>query len=364
MSGPAPLLCDHPDMPTRLTDMVVDEVSFVKRGANQDAHIVLFKGCAHASMEDGDKTCPECGIDASMVKKGAPSATDVHVDKPSKRKKGDGTEEDEDDLGTPYVQPPAGGVPSSPPKAKDEPKPTPPPVAQQPPGAEAQPPEESYDETDEDEDEEKPMLKSELPEVLQKHLEGEDDSEVTPEVLAVAVEAANAEAAETAITEASVEKAAEEEGLPTEIAKADPEIQALWKSQQDQITAATEIAKAERDARLTKEFTEVAKTFTNLPAVTEDFGVVLKGLHEVDPDIYEQVVTVLRGANEAANSIYKSFGSSPVGDQSGSSLSAIEKAAVVIKTENPALSEAEAQDIAMQRDPSLYAQYIAETQGA
>ena len=355
-------------MATRLTDMVVDEVSFVKRGANQDAHIVLFKGCAHASMKDGDKTCPECGIDASMVSrektaKAAPSATDVHVDKPSKRKKGDGTEEDEDDLGAPYVQPPAGGVPSSPPKAKDEPKPTPPPVAQQPPaGAEAQPPEESYDET-EDEDEEKPMLKSELPEVLQKHLEGEDDAEVTPEVLAVAVEAANAEAAEAAVTEATLEKGAEDEGLPVEIAKADPEIQALWKSQQEQITQATEIAKAERDARLTKEFTEVAKTFTNLPAVTEDFGVVLKGLHEVDPDIYEQVVTVLRGANESAADLFKSYGSSPVGDQSGSSLSAIEKAAAVIKTENPDLSDAEAQDIAMQRDPSLYAQYLNETQG-
>lgn len=350
-------------MATRLTDMTVDEVSFVKRGANQDAHIVLFKGCSHDTMEDGDEECPECGLAADMVKKAAPSATDVHVDKPSKRKKGDGTEEDEDDLGTQYVQPPAGGVPSSPPKAKDEPKPTPPPVVQQPPEeAAAEPPVEDYDET-EDEDEEKPMLKSDLPEVLQKHLEGDDDSEVTPEVLAVAVEAANAEAAEDAVAEATVTKG-EEDGLPTEIAKAAPEIQALWKSQQDQITQATEIAKAERDARLTKEFTEVAKTFTNLPAVTEDFGVVLKGLHEVDPAIYEQVVTVLRGANEAANALYKSHGSSPVGDTNGSSLSAIEKAAAVIKQASPDLSDAEAQDLAMQRDPSLYAQYIAETQGA
>ena len=65
----------------------------------------------------------------------------------------------------------------------------------------------------------------------------------------------------------------------------------------------------------------------------------------------------------ALANLFKSYGSSPVGDQSGSSLSAIEKAAAVIKTENPDLSDAEAQDIAMQRDPSLYAQYINETQG-
>ena len=137
---------------------------------------------------------------------------------------------------------------------------------------------------------------------------------------------------------------------------ADPEIVELFKATEERAAVAEEIAKAERENRLQREFIEKAATYDSLPVETATFGIVLKDAAEsMDADTYDALTTVLSAANEAIAQgglmseigITKSF-------DAESGMGRIEQVASVLRSENPDLSREAAIAKAVTDDPSLY----------
>jgi hypothetical protein len=149
--------------------------------------------------------------------------------------------------------------------------------------------------------------------------------------------------------------------MESALEKADPAVKALIEKQQailDQVTgrmaAAEEIAKAERDARLTREFISKAADYEALPGVTADgFGLFLKSASEkLDEQEFGVLTQVLDGASELAKSsvAFTEVGATGAGAPS----SDIEKAAAKLMAENPSLNKFEAIAKAVDLDPTLW----------
>ena len=104
---------------------------------------------------------------------------------------------------------------------------------------------------------------------------------------------------------------AQEEITKALLAKADPAVRALIEKQQADLKAASEIAKAEREARLEREYIAKAEA---LPMLTEDktkMATALRAIAEnLAPEQAETVTTVLKAANEqiAKSNLFSSFG--------------------------------------------------------
>ena len=137
---------------------------------------------------------------------------------------------------------------------------------------------------------------------------------------------------------------------------ADPAVVELFKAAEERAAVAEEIAKAERENRLQREFIEKAATYDSLPVETATFGIVLKDAAEsMDADTYDALTTVLSAANEAIAQgglmseigITKSF-------DAESGMGRIEQVASVLRSENPDLSREAAIAKAVTDDPSLY----------
>ena len=333
-------------MAARLTKMKYDEVSFVRRGANQHADVVLFKmdtdeeievedeiakvKCPHTNMATGDAECPDCGAkqEPHMDNPGK-GKTVVHKAKelfggkkakPFGEKKGDPADDeepddDEDDPlgGQTYVRKPKAGVAKS--------------------------------LQDDGDNQEKPMLKSELPEDIAKHIEGDDDTEITTEVLQEAFAKATTPEPLPVVELDPLTKAMEEH----------PEVREAIQKAQAEAEAALEIAKSERDRRETSEYIAKASEFDALPIEAEKLGPVLKRLHESSVEDYAAVTEVLKSASAAASMLYRSVGIDAPSHMEGQSLSAIEKAAAEIRKNQPDLSDEQAYDAALIANPSLYA---------
>lgn len=132
---------------------------------------------------------------------------------------------------------------------------------------------------------------------------------------------------------------------------------------------AQELAKSEHDRRVEAEYiTKARDTYGNLSLKPEDFGPVLKELHEKSPDQAKEIERVLSSANEALrlSTIFKEFGS---GSQDGaddspySQLQAMAKQ--LMEKSSGELSEAQAMDKAVQtpEGAALYARYQAAKMG-
>jgi len=137
---------------------------------------------------------------------------------------------------------------------------------------------------------------------------------------------------------------------------ADPAVVELFKAAEERAAVAEEIAKAERENRLQREFIEKAATYDSLPVETATFGIVLKDASEsMDADTYDALTTVLAAANEAISQgglmseigVTKSF-------DAGSGMGRIEQAASVLQAENTDLTREAAIAKAVTDDPSLY----------
>ena len=137
---------------------------------------------------------------------------------------------------------------------------------------------------------------------------------------------------------------------------ADPAIVELFKAAEDRAAVAEEIAKAERENRLQREFIEKAATYDSLPVETATFGSVLKDASEsMNADTYDALTTVLAAANEAISQgglmseigVTKSF-------DAGSGMGRIEQVASVLQAENTDLTREAAIAKAVTEDPSLY----------
>ena len=146
--------------------------------------------------------------------------------------------------------------------------------------------------------------------------------------------------------------------LPAEVKK---QLDALFKEREEllkRLERAEEIAKAERDLRLTKEF--IAKAEDELPALPikpEEFGPVLKQLHELDEGLYEKVFEVLKSTNEllAKGEFFKEIGSSV--EQPASAREKLKAKAEELMKANPGMSRAEAYERVIKSEPELYYEY-------
>ena len=137
---------------------------------------------------------------------------------------------------------------------------------------------------------------------------------------------------------------------------ADPAVVELFKAAEERAAVAEEIAKAERENRLQREFIEKAATYDNLPVESGTFGIVLKDAAEnMDADTYDALTTVLSAANEAIaqGGLMNEIGVTKSFDAE-SGMGRIEQVASVLQAENADLTREAAIAKAVTDDPSLY----------
>lgn len=138
--------------------------------------------------------------------------------------------------------------------------------------------------------------------------------------------------------------------------KRDEEIEALRKS----ADASAAIAKAERDLRITREWRQKVDGLDSLTFDDKDSVVKgLKDLSDTNPDLANAVLGTLEKANGQAESAALF---SEIGKGAPAEGSAEGKMEAVVKSimASDEVSEPEAWDLAMQRNPDLYADYITE----
>lgn len=137
-------------------------------------------------------------------------------------------------------------------------------------------------------------------------------------------------------------------------------LEAQVQSAQAEATSAQEIAKAERNARLERDFIEKAGSFENLPGSTEELGQLLKALAEVlDEKTFAQAVTILEGADAAIAKAapWAELGSTVAPEAGSGKLDELTKAH---KEANPDLTYEQAMDAVLVANPEVYTEYLRE----
>jgi flagellar biosynthesis GTPase FlhF len=130
---------------------------------------------------------------------------------------------------------------------------------------------------------------------------------------------------------------------------------------------AAEIAKAERDQRVTQEFIKKAEGFKALSVKPVEFGPVLKRASEkLEKADFEVLEELLKAADEqiAKGDLFKEMGSGVGGSVLPSdALGELQRKAEELRKNDSALSIADAQERVMKNDPDLQARYLAEQRG-
>lgn len=140
------------------------------------------------------------------------------------------------------------------------------------------------------------------------------------------------------------------------LAKADPAVRALIEKQQADLKAQAEIAKAEREARLEREYVSKAESLPMLTEDKSDLGGLLRRLADALPE--EDVKkwdTILKAANEqiAKGSLFDTFGT---GGQPTTVSKSVEAQAQEIMKADPNLTFEQAQAKVYETNPALFAQ--------
>ncbi|PWK07505.1 hypothetical protein [Tumebacillus permanentifrigoris] len=125
-----------------------------------------------------------------------------------------------------------------------------------------------------------------------------------------------------------------------------------------QAQEANDIAKAERDARLTETFINKAAGYRALPVKAEDFGPVLKALAEKAPDEYKILDELLKSVDAAMadSDLFKEIGKG-AGGGSNDVMKRVELAAEELRKSEPTLTKEQAFSKALQNNPELYTEY-------
>lgn len=199
-----------------------------------------------------------------------------------------------------------------------------------------------------DEDEDGPMSKSaELPTEVYEYIE--------------ALEASNAELVSELEKMAEGDDDDEDDDEDKDILKsADPRIVEILKAAEDRAEAAEQIAKAERDYRLEREFIGKAAELDSLPVKAEEFGKVLKSVADVvQPDDFNAIMGALTAANSAVASgdLFSELGKSTAFDNDSPS-SEINKAAAKIIESDPGITREQAIAKAVEANPQLYTAHV------
>lgn len=146
----------------------------------------------------------------------------------------------------------------------------------------------------------------------------------------------------------SISKAVSERERDQVISKAQAEIRAM----SEKVAAAEEIAKAERNLRLTREYEEVAKSY-NLPVKPEELAPALMMIAEHLP--YE-VGEVIHKALSAAGSIFDEVGIS--GGNSNNDVLSMVDAYIEENISKSDISKAEAVEAIFTANPAAYDEYL------
>jgi hypothetical protein len=127
---------------------------------------------------------------------------------------------------------------------------------------------------------------------------------------------------------------------------------------EDRAAQAEEIAKAERDHRLVREYVEKARSYTNLPVTPEEFGPVLKSMYEALEE--DQVALIEKALGQTNNDLGRYF--SEVGKSATTTepVAALDAKVEEIRKSDTSLSREQAFAKMLEEDPSLYDQYTKE----
>lgn len=131
----------------------------------------------------------------------------------------------------------------------------------------------------------------------------------------------------------------------------------------ERATAAEEIAKSERDYRLTQEFVAKARSLVNLPVSADEFGPILKKLSEtLEDDEYATLSKALAAANETvANAgVFGEIGKQGGGQNYETVSKADAKAKELIEKSDGELSHEAALSKVFEEDPGLYDEFLQE----
>jgi hypothetical protein len=304
---------------TRLTDMVIDEISLVPRGANQRADVVLIKS------DDGSND--------GTTRKGMPDTSDVHLDTanaPAKKKK-------KKKKGTSHM----------PQKLRDVLK--------------ALDVEETVIGEIDDADLDTEYAKADDVEAIEAaHAEFKAETMIKIDLLEASVEAA--ETLAKADVEVDIEEA---------IAKSDPAIQAILRKQMVDTAAAvakaeeaTTLAKMERTERQTAELTSLAKSdMKNIGDTDSNLGGVLLKLSDAlsdDPETFDTVKALFKSASAAIedSDLLKEAGKDGPGDSTSTALGKLDTAAqALIAKGDGEMTIEEARMAVLEVQPALYDEY-------
>lgn len=194
------------------------------------------------------------------------------------------------------------------------------------------------------------------------------DLSVLPDEVKEAVEDHVAEVtkrAEDAEAELAVLKAGdgEEDGEGDDILKnADPAIREIVEKANARASEAETIAKAERDARINREFIEKAKSLPFVPGEDQEKANVMKAASaSMEPDEYQSLEKMLTSMNEviSESKVFTKAGSSQYNEDTPQG--EIEKLAKA-RAKEEGITEAEAMDQVLAENPDLYERSLEEVE--
>lgn len=149
----------------------------------------------------------------------------------------------------------------------------------------------------------------------------------------------------------------EDEVEKSVLAKADPAVRAyiakMEKATESRIAKAERIANEEREARLTREFTDIAKTMPMINDNPDDLGSLLKELSKQAPTLAPKVQTLLKAANEQIRTanVFDEIGKRASTSDTSTALGA---AAAELRKSDPTLTAEQAEAKALELHPHLY----------
>lgn len=328
----------------KLSDLEIDEVSLVDRGANQHASVEFFKNFDGEEVEEPENTDD---VSESFFSKLVSKVlgTDFTTSQDD-----DGTMSPINKM-TPGLQMPYGQMPEG--------QPAPGPQNAMPQGAQAFPADPGMGEMPA-EMEAGPPLPDEVIDYIQQLEEqlaqalgqaGEGDQVHQEEDQMVGKQYTDED--EVAFL-SELAKSLQDEDQRESIAKAEQ----LVKKANERAEAAETIAKAERDHRLTQEFIAKARGFANLPLDAKEFGPVLKRLHDtMSEDDVKLIEKALSTANESVSNYFGEIGKR--GDNAVLT-DRLESIAKSMTESDSSMTMEQARSRALEQDPSLYDEFLQE----
>ena len=190
----------------------------------------------------------------------------------------------------------------------------------------------------------------ETPEEIQSYVSKLEDTVTALEATAEEQDSKISEL-EKAVSEISVEEVEEEDAI---LKSADPVIQELVAKAQADADEARAVAEAEKEARLSKEFSDKAGKFSNLPMEQEALASLLKKVAEtLEDEEFSALETMLNGVD---STIGKSSLFAEVSSNESDSNGEIEAIAKSLMTEG--VTYEQAYEKALLDNPELYQRYL------